>query len=199
MRRRFISSTLAGAAGLAAGLIALGPYSVLASTECLAQPNDQAVAAGHWYYRLDRISDRKCWHYVEPAPTTPPTVPASVSANSSPQPTDSSLLDWLLARFTDVNQAGTQQAFANREAGVPDATAPDTLNGGAALQLKRSHAAPHHVAATVLSSRQPQKLSELPPQAQTHERSAPPLTETERATLFREFLRWKQEQISQAR
>jgi len=33
-----------------------------AADECLSAPNDQAPQGGHWYYRLDRTTNRQCWY-----------------------------------------------------------------------------------------------------------------------------------------
>src|SRR6516225_7801061 len=91
--------------------------SVAASTitaradDCLAEPNSPAPAGSHWYYRLDKATQRKCWYIhakdqsvqpaaaqatsdqasLPPAAPIPPEKPATASANGpiSINPSDS--------------------------------------------------------------------------------------------------------------
>src|SRR6516162_6086703 len=91
--------------------------SVAASTitaradDCLAEPNSPAPAGSHWYYRLDKATQRKCWYIhakdqsvqpaaaqatsdpasLPPASPIPPKKPTTASANGpiSINPSDS--------------------------------------------------------------------------------------------------------------
>jgi hypothetical protein len=58
------------AAGLFSTVITLNPNWVLAAGDCIEQPNREPAAGGHWYYRTDRLNNRKCWYLTEPEPVT---------------------------------------------------------------------------------------------------------------------------------
>jgi hypothetical protein len=70
--------------------------------DCLAEPNSSAPAGSHWYYHMDRATQRKCWYVrgtdqpvepataqattsepasLPPAPLIPPEKPAAASAS----------------------------------------------------------------------------------------------------------------------
>lgn len=55
-------------AGLGACLPASG---ALAADECLAAPNAKPPKGSHWYYRLDRATQRKCWYMRAQNPAAP--------------------------------------------------------------------------------------------------------------------------------
>jgi hypothetical protein len=38
-----------------------------AADECLSAPNDQAPQGSHWYYRVDRATNRQCWYLRDQA------------------------------------------------------------------------------------------------------------------------------------
>jgi hypothetical protein len=46
-----------------------------AAADCLAEPNRDAPEGLHWYYRIDRENDRKCW-YLRTLMPRPPESPA---------------------------------------------------------------------------------------------------------------------------
>jgi hypothetical protein len=46
------------ASGLEVGL----PAKTAFATDCLIAPNSPAPLNGHWYYRTDRMQQRKCWY-----------------------------------------------------------------------------------------------------------------------------------------
>jgi hypothetical protein len=52
-----VASFLAGAA-----FTILSHSPAGAADECLSAPNDQAPQGSHWYYRLDRATNRQCWY-----------------------------------------------------------------------------------------------------------------------------------------
>jgi hypothetical protein len=49
--------------------------------DCLAEPNSPAPAGSHWYYHMDRATQRKCW-YIRA--TDQPAQPAAAQATSDP-------------------------------------------------------------------------------------------------------------------
>lgn len=85
MPNRIVSYLPAVAVGLFIIAIAFSTNRTLAADDCLAQPNRQPASGGHWYYRSDPVSDRKCWHLVEQ--TTTPQTEAPDTQQPSPNPT----------------------------------------------------------------------------------------------------------------
>ena len=64
--------------------------SSVRADDCLAEPNSPAPAGSHWYYHMDRATQRKCWYLrataqpVEPAAAQTTSDPASGPANLPP-------------------------------------------------------------------------------------------------------------------
>jgi hypothetical protein len=87
--RRFTSYVSTVAAVLFSTMIAIGMDVALAASDCIEQPNRKPATGGHWYYRTDRVNDRKCWYLVEPETTVPevqtPEVRPSPAANLQQQ------------------------------------------------------------------------------------------------------------------
>jgi hypothetical protein len=46
----------------AVGMISAALGTASAAPECLAEPNRDPPGGMHWYYRYDRVNDRKCWY-----------------------------------------------------------------------------------------------------------------------------------------
>jgi hypothetical protein len=55
------------------------PTTTARADDCLAEPNSSAPAGSHWYYHLDKTTQRKCW-YIRA--TDQPTQPAATEATS---------------------------------------------------------------------------------------------------------------------
>jgi len=75
------------AAAVIAALMAFGTRARSAD-ECLAEPNRDPPDTRHWYYRIDRANNRKCWHLGEavaqrPSPEPPPP-PGPTTDRSKP-------------------------------------------------------------------------------------------------------------------
>src|ERR1700690_2631760 len=39
----------------------------LAANDCLESPNKSTPSGGHWYYHLERGTQRKCWYFADEA------------------------------------------------------------------------------------------------------------------------------------
>ena len=113
---KFASAILASFLASAA-LPAISYSAEPATDDCLSGPKDQTPEGSHWFYRIDRPTDRRCW-YLRPW-----------SVGASPAP------------------------------------ATET-----------------------------QRTTARSPAAQTAPRTRPPLSESDQAALFLEFLRWKEQQ-----
>ena len=57
------------------------PTIAAGADDCLAEPNSPAPAGSHWYYHLDRTTQRKCW-YIRA--TDQPAQPAAAQVTSDP-------------------------------------------------------------------------------------------------------------------
>src|SRR5690242_1107146 len=66
-----------------------------AADECLAKPNGPSPRGSHWYYRIDRASNRHCWYLRgtgasagqnETRPSRDSVMPARPSAATSVDP-----------------------------------------------------------------------------------------------------------------
>jgi hypothetical protein len=89
-------------ATLLAWSVSVGALTITArADDCLPEPNSSAPAGSHWYYHMDRATQRKCWYVratdqpaepataqatsdpasLPPAPPIPPEKPATASAN----------------------------------------------------------------------------------------------------------------------
>jgi hypothetical protein len=97
---------------LLAWCVSVGAPTITArADDCLAEPNSSAPAGSHWYYHVDKATQRKCWYVrasdqpvgsaaaqatsdpasLPPASPIPPEKPATASANGpmSINPSDS--------------------------------------------------------------------------------------------------------------
>ena len=62
--------------------VSVGAPTITAhADDCLAEPNSPAPAGSHWYYHMDRTTQRKCW-YIRA--TDQPVQPAAAQATSDP-------------------------------------------------------------------------------------------------------------------
>jgi hypothetical protein len=79
--------SIALVAALLMGLGVAVPTNAARANDCLTAPNSSAPQGSHWYYRLDRASQRKCW-YVRAAgqPVQQAALPAPTPLHSMPAP-----------------------------------------------------------------------------------------------------------------
>jgi hypothetical protein len=71
---RFVLCVPAISAVMIGAALAIGASPVVAA-DCLTEPKGDAPAGQHWYFHLDRGSDRKCW-YLHATATAPAEAPA---------------------------------------------------------------------------------------------------------------------------
>ena len=74
---------------LVSGLSVGVPVDPASADDCLKAPNSAAPQGSHWYYRLDRANQRKCWYLRAPGQTAqqaaaPATSAAAAPSNSTP-------------------------------------------------------------------------------------------------------------------
>lgn len=118
---RHHTNTVAGALFL--GLIASGsafaapeaaPAATAAATECLAAPKSETPPGGHWYYRTDRTTKRKCWYVGDASAKTSKVATAKPTHSAAPKPE------------TAAKEKDTAPSFGNARAEMESANAaPD--------------------------------------------------------------------------
>jgi len=64
-RKQFAARAAIAAVAFAASPIALAPAHAAPADTCLKAPKGLAPQGSHWYYRLERPSQRKCWYLAE--------------------------------------------------------------------------------------------------------------------------------------
>jgi hypothetical protein len=85
-RQHVIATRSAAIAGLLlmCGFV-LSDNPVQAADECLAAPNAAAPTGSHWYYRLERPTQRKCWYIGEAGrPVASPNLRAAAKLPAPP-------------------------------------------------------------------------------------------------------------------
>jgi hypothetical protein len=172
-----------------------------ATADCLSGPDRPPAPGGHWYYRLDRVNDRKCWYLLEPASQTPaqPPMPeapeAQPAAAAAPQPTIGSFFSFWSNGFPGSTAATPPDPGGDARV-PPTAPAGDLKSDGtAATRQPRTVRHPDGDAALIAKSH---RSAHAPARAeQTEERPAPALDQAERDALFQEFLRWRDRRTAQ--
>jgi hypothetical protein len=66
--------------------LATGANTALAAAECLTEPNRDPPQGSHWFYRVDRATDRRCWYLRAwtPPPSPAPTAETQRAAARPP-------------------------------------------------------------------------------------------------------------------
>jgi hypothetical protein len=187
MSKRVISGISVGAltATIMLGTSLLGAslpgQPARAADDCLAAPNRAPAPGGHWYYHLDRASDRKCWYLVEPPAQTPiAQAPQPQLAPEPPAPPGFGSF------FSSLGLAPPPQPNTTGDPRVAQpAPADDPRTGDG------EHGRPPR---TTLASKQHRVVHLRPPAEHTEDRPAASLDQAERDALFEEFLKWRERQ-----
>jgi hypothetical protein len=182
------SCTPAIALGVLAAAIMLGAdCAAFAADDCLAAPNRPPAPGGHWYYHLDRASDRKCWYLAEPAGPAPVAQPPLAQAPQSPEPAPT--------------QPSFSSFFSSLSAGfTPPSNPPSTTGDGRVVQPapadepKTGEAERGRPSHTALAAKPHRTVHPRPPAEHAEDRPAASLNQAERDALFEEFLRWRERQ-----
>jgi hypothetical protein len=113
-------SLVAGIFLVAATLL---PTSASAAGDCLANPAGVATSGKHWYYRLNRVTQQKCWYLgmkrsaVRSVALQRSSKPP-VASKRLPTPLPPSIADAQASIQHAVNEATARNEFALSEAGV---------------------------------------------------------------------------------
>jgi hypothetical protein len=85
--------SIAVVAALSMSGVRVGAPNSARADDCLTAPNSSAPQGSHWYYHIDRASQRKCWHFRAPGEpaqdATAATSEAAPAAQSHSMPAPS--------------------------------------------------------------------------------------------------------------
>jgi len=120
MSRRFAFPVFGAVAALVS-FSAIPTSSGSAAETCIAAPAQPAPQGSHWYYRLDRATQRKCWRLVKLDQQ-----PQGTAKQAAPQPEPADEEDAAPAAGTSAGRVQPpQHGWLTRSASaVPDTTAP---------------------------------------------------------------------------
>jgi hypothetical protein len=187
MRMRLTSRVPPIFASLLATMIAIGTGSAArAARDCIEQPTGQVSQGAHWYYHVDRTNKRRCWYLGMPAATPPQ------AASPELQPTEPIPPSPISSLFTFLSGgllSGSPQDIAKSDphANQVPATKPLKIEDIVPTELTRS--ARRYDSNGILASEWRQNS---PPQRRSDQYGAPPINQSERDALFREYLRWQE-------
>lgn len=92
-----------------------------AGEHCATEPNLKAAPGSHWYYRVDRASQRKCWFLGRADIKVRQTAPAKAQSAAEPKPLPEAFRAreipgigsrWLDPPIATAENAGTSQSTA---------------------------------------------------------------------------------------
>jgi hypothetical protein len=188
---RVVSASLLGT------LTALGLNgAVLAAGTCGEGPNPKAGQGRHWYYRVDRVSHRKCWYAQEAGLKTQDSpLEPTPSPTSTPNSTLSSWFTSLGAGPPGSASAGRQPSTA-RKSRVPHIAPSEAPKVVHAVPKERPRPArPSEAKGAATAERNQQSPSPLSVE-HAEQINMPPPDQAAQDALFLEFLRWKELQKS---
>jgi hypothetical protein len=82
MSMRAVSCVPMIAAGMIGAALTLGAGTASAAVECLTEPNRDPPEGSHWFYRVDRATDRRCW-YLRAWTAVPSAAPAGEAQHAT--------------------------------------------------------------------------------------------------------------------
>ncbi|MGZ3352075.1 MAG: hypothetical protein ACXU89_24390 [Xanthobacteraceae bacterium] len=142
---KFVSAIFASVlAGTSLAAISLN--AVRAADDCLAAPNAETPAGGHWHYRIDRATKRHCWYLRTEGETLPQAAAPDSSAAAKP--------------VAPIAAAPMQRSVADARAELPAQTSiePPKRNGGPAPAMPANPAVSEASKATAPDANAPQSV-----------------------------------------
>jgi hypothetical protein len=82
--RSFLETWCSAVFAAAMALLAVCGCVAGATEQCTTEPNFKAAPGGHWYYRIDRVSQRKCWFLGRPGMKVGTPTPAKAQSAAKP-------------------------------------------------------------------------------------------------------------------
>jgi hypothetical protein len=166
----------------------------LAAGTCASQPVMSQSTAGRWYYRIDRVNNRKCW-YVKELKIDPDTalwLEAALSPKPRVQPTQFSWFSSLAAGLWRPISAEAQPEGTTTDSRLIQTNAAKPLTIEDIIPSEQRIAGVHSsrvLGAELQRKRAPRRILERPdnqPSAQ--------IDQAMRETLFLKFLHWHEQQ-----
>jgi hypothetical protein len=183
----FIAGTLAVAAFF--GLNA----TASSATECLENPNVRTAEPGHWYYHSDRTRHRRCWFFVSAEVTADKPVsapPAETVGDDAPQ---QSWLSFFVSNFLQPPSPPPQMEVPQTQPStVPDRSdeAAQTISPTPARRNKTVRRERPQIAPAPTTTGAAERRDQ-PKQGASDEKQDSPLSEADRESLFRDFVKWQ--------
>jgi hypothetical protein len=108
--------------------VSLYPADARAEANCLAAPSAQARPGRHWFYRIDRSKERKCWYLRAQGAAEAPPKPRVRIASVAPEVKSPAGSDQLVPAIR-------LEPFADQpaSAGADNGTAPPSIQDGALM------------------------------------------------------------------
>jgi hypothetical protein len=195
--RRPLPSFLAGATSLTAlavMLTTLTTRELIAADDCVTQPNFQRTGSGHWYYRFDRVKQRKCWYLQQPDGKVSEAASPETQSPPKPgtQPPAPSFMSSLALTFAATGDPTAPEEPKNSDLPTTKSTPAGRPRGGVPGNGP-SRMARHSSSEETPSSERHQQFAARARLKPPDRRTAPPDVET-RDALFRQFLLWQERQ-----
>jgi hypothetical protein len=189
MSKSVNASIKAACAGLLVAASMLGTnQAARAADDCLTGPNRQPGPGGHWYFHLDRATDRKCWYLVEATARAPAAETVQPQpAEPQPQPAFGSLFSSLGFTGSTTPDPNTSDPRILQPTRADDARSDDGVPGRQPRIVRRP------VAEASLTPKPRRPAPARPPAPHADDQAAAPKPD-ERDALFQEFLKWRQRQ-----
>jgi hypothetical protein len=191
MSIRVNASIKAVCANLLVTAVMLGSNRATLADDCLAGPNRPPAPGGHWYYRVDHATDRKCWYLVEAtarAPAAETVQPQPAEPQPQPQPAFGSFFSSLGFTGSTTPDPNTGDPRIMQPARADDARSDD----GSSSRQSRIVRRPVAEASLTPKPRRPAPAARPPVQHADDQAAAP--KPDDREALFQEFLKWRQRQ-----
>jgi hypothetical protein len=184
---RIISTSLLGA------LIALCLNgAVPAAGTCIEGPNLKAGQVGHWYYRVDRVNNRKCWYVADTQVKTQEGAPSEPTPSPMSTP-NSTLSSWFTSLGAGPPASAVAQPSTIRGSRVPHTAPSKALKIIHAIPNERPHPARRPETKGIATAEQSLSRSSA---EHTEQVTSQPPDQAAQDALFLEFLRWKELQKS---
>jgi hypothetical protein len=187
---RVVSATLLGAL-----IVLCLNRAVPAAGTCIEGPSLKAGQGGHWYYRVDRVNNRKCWYMADTQVKTQEGAPSEPTPSPTSTP-NSTLSSWFTSLGAGPPASAVAQPSAIRETRVPHTAPSKTLKIVHAIPKERPHPARRPETKGIATAERNQQSPSSSSAEHTEQVTSQPPDQAAQDALFLEFLRWKELQKS---
>jgi hypothetical protein len=180
-----------------------------AASECVGKPDRSVNQAGHWSYYVDCVHHRRCWYFEASKATVSPAASADRGRPGTRIPKESwfSRLTTNLAKTfsKQPQQSSVQQGSISAYSSEPPQNTvvndsiivtkhfAETSKDQQIVSRERSRIEPPPPTNGVANA---ERHDQLPGNGQKNEKPTHQLTDSERQTVFDDFLKWYQTEVS---